>query len=114
MKEHQFAVGDVVYLARNISHGKLDARFSTVKYVIIKFQRRDTCKIVSTVDGKTYVRNVKYLTQAPIDGRALLFDDVEENVEVSAEDQVCVKEPVIRTRSGRISKPTASKDCIYY
>ena len=91
VKEHQFAVGDIVYLARNSSHGKLDARFSTIKCVIIKFQGRDTCKIVSTVDGKTYVRNVKYLTHAPIDGRALIFDDVEENVEVSAADHECVK-----------------------
>ena len=68
------------------------------------------------VKRSKHVRNVKYLTHAPIDGRALIFDDVdenvdlEENVEVSAEDHECVKEPVIITRSG----PTASKDYIYY
>ena len=66
------------------------------------------------VKRSKHVRNVKYLTHAPIDGRALIFDDVDENVEVSAEDHECVKEPVIRTRSGRISKPTASKDYKYY
>ena len=86
--------------------------------MIIDFVGRDTCKVVNTLDGKTYVRNVKFLTSAPIRERALIFDDMLDNKEVKPNDVVetdnSAKDTVIRTRSGRVSKSTRSKDFVYY
>jgi hypothetical protein len=96
------------------------------KYVIIDFVGRDTCKVVYTLDGKTYIRNVKFLTRAPIVERALIFDDMLDNIEVKpkynngVETDNSTKDTVIRTRSGRVSKSTRSKDfevclkCLYW
>ena len=46
--------------------------------MIIDFVGRDTCKVVSTFDGKVYIRNVKFLTRAPMLGQALIFDDIDD------------------------------------
>ena len=111
-----------MYLARSKSdsNSKLKSKFDNIKYVIIDFVGRDTCKIVNTLDGKTYVRNVKFLTRVPIAGRALIFDDMLDNKEVKPKSNNVVetdnstKDTVIRTRSGRVSKSTRSKDFVYY
>jgi hypothetical protein len=121
-KAHSFVVGDIVYLARSKSdsNSKLKSKFDNIKYVIIDFVERDTCKVVNTLDGKTYVRNVKFLTRAPIAELALIFDDMLDNKEVKpkpndvVETDNSAKDTVIRTRSGRASKSTRSKDFVYY
>ena len=79
-KAHSFAIGDIVYLAGTRFDGtnKLKSKFDTVKYVIIDFVGRDTCKVVSTLDGKVYIRNVKFLTRAPMLPQALIFDDIDD------------------------------------
>jgi hypothetical protein len=88
--------------------------------VIIDFVGRDTCKVVNTLDGKTYIRNVKFLTRAPMVERALIFDDMLDNKEVKpkynngVETDNSTKDTVTRTRSGRVSKSTRSKDFVYY
>ncbi|CAB4028634.1 Transposon Tf2-9 poly, partial [Paramuricea clavata] len=45
-KAHSFVVGDMVYLARSKcdSNSKLKSKFDNIKYVIIDFVGRDTCK----------------------------------------------------------------------
>ena len=80
-KAHSFVVGDILYLARSRSdrNNKLKTKFDRVKYVIIEFIGRNTCKVVNTLDGKIYVRNVKHLTSAPIEGQALMFEDILDN-----------------------------------
>ena len=76
VKSHYFAVGDVVYVARKNVDAKLVSKFDLTRYVIIDFLGRDTCKVVNTVNGGTYIRNIKFLKLAPIDeGDLLLFDD---------------------------------------
>ena len=119
-KAHSFTIGDIVYLAQTRFDGtnKLKYKFDTVKYVIIDFLGRDTCKVVSTLDGKVYIRNVKFLTRGPILGQALIFDDIDDR-ENSPKFNICrtddsAKDSVIRTRSGRVSKPTRFKDFVYY
>lgn len=59
-KAHSFVVSDIVYLARSKSdcNNNLKSKFDMVKYVIIDFAGRYTCKVVSTLDGKVYVRNM--------------------------------------------------------
>ena len=104
-KAHSFVVGDIVYLARSKSdsNSKVKSKFDNIKYVIIDFVGRDTCKVVNTLDGKTYVRNVKFLTCAPIAERALIFDDMLDNKEVKPKSNNVVetdnsaKDTVIRT-----------------
>jgi hypothetical protein len=121
-KAHSFVVGDMVYLARSKcdSNSKLKSNFENIKYVIIDFVGRDTCKVVNTLDGKIYIRNVKFLIRAPIVERALIFDDMLDNKEVKpkynngVETDNSTKDTVIRTRSGRVSKSTRSKDFVYY
>ena len=66
VKPHKFEVGGCC----------LESKFGAVRHVIVEFKGKDTCKIVNTVNGKTYVRNVKHLTHAPMDSRTL-FDDKE-------------------------------------
>jgi hypothetical protein len=59
-------------------------------------------------------------TRAPIAKRALIFDDILDNKEVKPKSNNVVetdnsaKDTVIRTRSGRVSKSTRSKDFVYY
>ena len=53
-KVHSFVVGDIVYLARNKSDSKPNSKFDMVKYLIIDFVRRDTSKVLSTLDAKVY------------------------------------------------------------
>jgi hypothetical protein len=109
---HLFVVGDIVYLARS--------KFDGIKYVIISFIGRDTCKIVSTLNRKIYVRNVKFLTRAPIVGRELIFNDILAYKEVKLKSNNIVetdhsaKDTVIRTRAGCVSKFMRSKDFVYY
>ena len=74
----------------------------------------------SLLDAKVYIRNVKFLTRAPIAGQELTFDDIldsgEERPELSdvrGTDNPA-KDAVVRTRSRRVSKPTRSKDFEYY
>ena len=75
VKSH-FAVGDVVYVARKNVDGKLVSKFDLARYVIIDFLARDACKVINTINGRTYIRNVKFLKLAPIgEGDVLLFDD---------------------------------------
>ena len=119
-KAHSFAIGDIVYPAWTRSDGtnKLKSKFDTVKYLIIDFVGRDTCKVVSTLDGKVYIRNVKFLTRAPMLGEALIFDDIDDR-ENSSKFNIrgtddSAKDSVIRTRSGHVSKPTRFKDFVYY
>ena len=121
-KAHFFVVGDVVYFARSKSdcNNKHKAKFDAATYVIIDFLGRDTCKVVSTLDGKVYVRNVKFLTRAPIVGQTSIFDDILDNrEEYFKPDDIkrtgdVVRDTLVRTRSGRVSKPTRSKDFEYY
>ncbi len=128
VRPHRFKVGDVVFLVQNAKKNKLDSKFSTTRYVVVEFRGRDTCKVVNTTNGQVYIRNVKYLTLAPTDSKTL-FDDVDEenreaNKEIivdscdrSSESRVDIttdQPPVVRTRSGRISKPNRREDYVYY
>ena len=65
VKSHYFAVGDVVYVARKNVDGKLVSKFDLTRYVIIDFLGR-ACKVINTINGRTYIRNVKFLKLAPI------------------------------------------------
>jgi hypothetical protein len=88
--------------------------------VVVIRGERGNGKVVNTLDGKTYVRNVKLLTRAPIAERALIFDDMLDNKEVKPKSNNVVEtdnsanDTVIRTRSGLVLKPTRSKDFVYY
>ena len=76
VKSHYLAVGDVVYVARKNVDATLVSKFYLTRYVIIDFLGRDTCKVVNTVNGRTYIRNIKFLKLTPVDeGDVLLFDD---------------------------------------
>ena len=121
VKSHYFAVGDVVYVARKNVDAKLVSEFDLTRYVIIDFLGRDTCKVVNTVDGRTYIRNIKFLKLAPIDeGDMLLFDDkiagkeVDKKVDGEKKTVVVDDSAVVRTRSGRVSKSTKLNDHVYY
>ena len=65
------------------------------------------------------MRNVKYLTRVPTD-RKTLFDDDEESQEIVVDKERCREQikvnqpPIVRTRSGRISKPKVCDDYVYY
>ena len=121
VKSHYFAVGDVVYVARKNVDAKLVSKFDLTRYVIIDFLGRDTCKVVNTVNGGTYIRNIKFLKLAPIDeGDVLLFDDkiagkeVDKKVDGEKKTGVVDDSAVVRTRSGRVSKSTKLNDYVYY
>ena len=121
VKSHYFAVGDVVYVARKNVDAKLVSKFDLTRYVIIDFLGRDTCKVVNTVNGRTYIRNIEFLKLAPIDeGDVLLFDDkiagkeVDKKVDGEKKTVVVDYTAVVRTRSGRVSKSTKLNDYVYY
>ena len=121
VKSHYFAVGDVVYVARKNVDAKLVSKFDLTRYVIIDFLGRDTCRVVNTVNGRTYVRNIKFIKLAPIDeGDVLLFDDkiagkeVDKKVDGEKKTMVVDDSAVVRTRSERVSKSTTLNDYVYY
>ena len=112
---------DVVYVARKNVDAKLVSKFDLTRYVIIDFLGRDTCKVVNTVNGRTYIRNIKFLKLAAMldEGDVLLFDDKiagkEVDKKVDGEKTVVVDDSaVVRIRSGRVSKSTKLNDYKYY
>ena len=86
------------------------------KYLIIDCVGRLTFEVVSTLEGKVYVRNVKFRTPAPTAGQALIFDDILDNREECPKSNNVrvignsVKNARVRTRSGRVSRSTKPKD----
>ena len=111
----------MVYVARKNIDAKLVSKFDLTRYVIIDFLGRDTCKVVNMVNGRTYIRNIKFLKLAPIDeGDMLLFDDkiagkeVDKKVDGEKKTVLVDDSAVVRTRSGRVSKSTKLNDYVYY
>lgn len=125
VQSHKFKIGDVVYCAENVAHGKLSSNFRPERYVVIKFTARDTCSVVNILNGKIYRRNVKHIRHANV-GRKLIINEDEEVEQPSgsrssdqSHDTNTITEndneqTVIRTRSGRVSKSTRVKDFVYY
>ena len=87
---------------------------------MVVFRGRNTCKLVNTTNGQMYIRNVNFFTLAPTDSKAL-FDDEEskENNKEIVVDSCEIpstttnQSSVVRTRSGRISKPNRCEDYVY-
>ncbi len=58
-KEHNFKVGDVVYIA-NMENGKLDSTFKDTHYVILRNTADNSFELVNTEDRSKIIRNVKH------------------------------------------------------
>ena len=64
-KEHNFKVGDVVYIA-NMENGKLDATFRDTRYVLLRNTADNSFELVNIEDGSKVIRNVKHLRHTPV------------------------------------------------
>ena len=131
---HDFNIGDIVYCA-NMTPIKLVLKFSSAKHVIIKFQGRDTFRVVNVTTGATLVRNAKYLKRAPFFENVTDSNDTEQNVGVeeskdpnisgacaNSEPSVHVEEQATQNgqsegtiiRSGRVVKSIKDCDNFFY
>lgn len=64
-KEHDFRVGDIVYIA-SMDNGKLDAKFKDTRYVLLRNTSDNSFELVNTNDGSMLIRNVKHLRHTPV------------------------------------------------
>ncbi|XP_051804922.1 uncharacterized protein K02A2.6-like [Acanthochromis polyacanthus] len=64
-KEHNFKVGDVVYVA-SMENGKLESTFKDVRYVLLRNTANNSFELVNTEDGSKVIRNVKHLRHTPV------------------------------------------------
>ncbi|KAL7824648.1 hypothetical protein SRHO_G00344920 [Serrasalmus rhombeus] len=118
-KEHNFQVGDTVYIA-NMENGKLDPTFRDIRYVLLRNTSDNAFELVNTEDGSRVIRNVKHLCHTPVildfdvleppsDHNAQINNDIVDvpiaetatAVEIPPETDPPVSE-VITTRKGRV------------
>ena len=64
-KEHNFKVGDIVYIA-SMETGKLNSTFRDTRYVLIRNTADNSFELVNTEDGSRVIRNVKHLRHTPV------------------------------------------------
>ena len=127
-KEHNFEVGDVVYIA-SMENGKLDSIFRDTLYVLLKNTSDNSFELINTEDGSKVIRNVKHLRHTPVvmdfdvpeptearvlnDNLDMEFAQITPAVEIPPEpDSAPVPEwQVVTTRRGRVvRKPARYRD----
>ncbi|XP_051973262.1 uncharacterized protein K02A2.6-like [Xyrauchen texanus] len=64
-KEHNFKLGDIVYVA-SMEDGKLASKYRDTHFVLLKNTSDNSFEMVNVEDGSRIVRNVKHIRHVPI------------------------------------------------
>ena len=128
-KEHNFYLGDVVYVA-SMEDGKLDSKYRNTRYVLLRHTSDNSIEMVNVEDGSRIVRNVKHIRHVPVQLEINIPEPAEIQSDQATQETVVKsdssKEPQsssvtvpdtfskpLTTRSGRvIKKPARFKDMI--
>ncbi len=76
-KEHNFKLGDIVYVA-SMEDGKLDSKYRDTRYELLKHTSDNSFEMVNAEDGSRIVRNVKHMRHVPIQLEISMPDAAEE------------------------------------
>ena len=93
-KEHQFKVGDLVYIASK-DNGKLDSRFRNTHYVLLRNTSDNSFELVNTQDGSRVMRNVKHLRHAPMEMDFDITVPAEAHTGIGASAEACENAEVL-------------------
>lgn len=121
-KEHNFEVGNLVYIAR-MDNDKLDSKFRDTRYVLLRKTSDNSFELVNTEDGSRIMRNVKHLRHTPMvmdvdvsaeaceDSKALDMPDAQSILAEDTQKAVSVPDEQSVTQSGSvIKKPAGYRD----
>uniref|UniRef100_A0A673JH84 Integrase catalytic domain-containing protein n=1 Tax=Sinocyclocheilus rhinocerous TaxID=307959 RepID=A0A673JH84_9TELE len=107
-KEHNFKLGDVVYVA-SMEDGKLDSKYRDTRYVLLRHTSDNSFEMVNVEDGTRIVRNVKHIRHVPVQLEINIPEPAEIQSDQATQETVVKSDSSNEPQSSSVTVPDTSK-----